>query len=51
MYYTIVEVDASSETEIEAVVSDIGETNVSNVIVPTDQKRNNIPLEFAFDDL
>ena len=39
------------ETEIEADISGIGETDVSNVIAPTDQKRNNIPLEFTFDDL
>ena len=45
------EVDASIETEIEADISDIGETDVSNVIAPTDQKRINIPLEFTFDDL
>ena len=48
---TETEVDASMETEMEADAYDIGETDVSNVSPPTEQKKNHIPLEFTFDDL
>ena len=43
------ETEVERETEVDASVKP--ETDVRNVSPPTDQKKNHIPLEFAFDDL